>query len=247
MREFFQKNKKRITLVVSIVAVLILLLYFFGSGWDFARAQALQAQLMASENPFDQNSRGKWQELQKLERKLTPQQREALDIQRDKLFDARDAKRTAGYFKLPQGQNGKLSKEQFDYLKKEIERQEQMRKQFEQRRNQFLAAQGNQGGRPGGGPGGGGPGGGGPGGGGPGGGGPRGGGPGGGGPGGGGRSSRTPEQRMASSRARLDRSTPDRRADRAEYRADMGQARAMMGLSPQGSGRGGPGGGGGRR
>ena len=159
-------------------------------------------------------------------RDMPREYREQVGPQMGRLWEARERAEMASYFALPP------EKRQAE-LDRRIKAEEDRRKAWQaerDKRNQERAASGqqaNNGNGPGGrgGPGGGGPGGGGPG--------------GGGGPPGGGRpSGGTEEGRNDRSKRRIDQSSPEQRAQQAEYRRAMEERRTQLGL-PSGGRRGG--------
>ena len=161
-------------------------------------------------------------------REVPREYRDQVGRQFGRLGDARERAEIGSYFSLPPAQRQAE-------LDRRIKADEARRKQREAERETRdreraaggPAASGNQSGGPGGGPGGPGGGPGGPGGG-PGG---PGGGPGGPGGGGGGR---TEEDRNLRLKARLDKTTPEERAQRTEYRRAMDERRGQLGMSGTG-------------
>lgn len=161
-------------------------------------------------------------------RDVPPQYREQVGQQMGRLWEARERAEMASYFALPpERRQAELDRR----IKAEDDRRKAWQAERE-KRNQERAPNGQQADNGGGRGGRGGPGG-------PGGGGP-GGGPGGGGgpPGGGRRGGGTEEARNERSKRRIDQSSPEQRAQQAEYRRAMEERRTQLGL-PSGGRRGG--------
>jgi hypothetical protein len=232
MREFWQKNRKRFTLIASLLALIFLTGWAFATLWgegEMSAARQRRDELFASVQGPDgtpdplkmMTAFSKFGELRKQEeKKLSPAQRQQLDREGEKRFTEMIQKRVGEYLALPAGKNGRLSQQQLDFLNREIDRMETMRKIFEAGRavagvfsqnNTKPNPQGNAGGQSGS--------------------------PGqAGGPPPGMRPPSDPASRAEWRRARLDRTTPDFRADMAQFVADMNQARRMRGLPVMGQG-----------
>ena len=241
----------RVVITLAIVALLAWLCLWF-SGWFSTPKEVLEIRAMVDEQivqlqkvarneaPMTYDNAGFRENFSRM-REMPPEVREQVRGEMERLFRARERAELKSYFSLP-------PQERQAELDRRIKEQESRRQVWQQQR-------GNQNGGPGGpvanrGPGQGGPGQGGPGQGGRGngGGGPGGapqtaaaGGPGGGGGGGGGGPGRggSEDERNARRKQRLDASSPDDRAQTAEYRRAMEARRQQLGLSPGGRGRGG--------
>lgn len=157
-------------------------------------------------------------------RDMPREYREQIGPQMGRLWEARERAEMASYFAMPP------EKRQAE-LDRRIKAEEDRRKAWQaerEKRDQQRAASGQQAGDGGGRGGrgaGGGPGAGGPGG-------------GGGGPGGGGRGGGTEQSRNDWAKRRIDRSSPEQRAQQTEYRRAMEERRTQLGL-PTGGRRGG--------
>jgi hypothetical protein len=193
-----------------LVLVLLVLLFSGLGAWamtsgedpQVAKVQALRAQL---ENAPEEQRRELWGQMREEMRKLPEETREALFEDRRKEWEARESKQMTEFFSKPRA-------EQIALIDKQIDESEKRRLDRERRR-----AQGGQVNGPGrGGPGG------------PGGG--RGGFGGGGGGGRGGRGATDPVARMDRTKSYLDKTTPESRAQRSEYRRMMDERRQARGL-----------------
>lgn len=246
---------KRAGIALAVLALLTLFfLWAFGAFSTPAEVRAVQQAVDQQVAELDRMARGEipydpgggTSAVFETMRNMPEGYRDQARQQMGRLFEARERAEMASYFATPGPQR---QAEMDRRIKAEEERRRQWRAEWANRDQNQGGNAGGRGGPPGnamaggpGGPGGGGPGG--PGGGwggrggGPGGGGP-GGGPGGGGPPGGGRGgTRTEEGRNDRSKQRLDRTSPEQRAQSTEYRRAKEARRQELGLSG-GGGRGG--------
>ncbi|MSR31134.1 MAG: hypothetical protein EXR99_06450 [Gemmataceae bacterium] len=241
-------KKAKITFaVVGGLAFFLLVygIYWWWSGRNFRALVAMTQEETNWDALSNEEKKGRFDQMKNLSKGLSRDQREQLDNIRETQMEKRDLGRLNNFFALNK-------KDQTAALDKEIKRGEEMRKQWEQKIQQFQkngankdkkgGAGGQNANRGAGGAGGAGAGGG------------QGGGRGGAG-GGGGKSS--PEQRNKSAANRLDRSSPEYRLAKDTYRQRLDERRQQLGLPPSsgrgptlvgGGGRpGGGGGGGGKR
>ncbi len=195
-----------------VLALLVLLFSGLGawamSSGEDPQVAKVQALREQLEAAPEAQRRELWGQVREEMRKLPEEAREALFEDRRKEWEARENKQMQEFF-------SKTRAEQIAMIDKQIDESEKRRVERERRR-----AQGGQANRQGGGPGRGGP--------------------GGGGWGGGGRGGRgvtDPAARMDRTRNYLDKTTPESRAQRSEYRRMMDDRRQARGLQPSGRNR----------
>ena len=206
----------------KIASGVVVILLISGSVWAWMRRpdpevarvkQLLQAEV-AKPNATPDQRRQTFQLVHQEMEKLSPTQRREVGQQLREGIQQRRDQQIAAYFALPPQQR-------VAYLDKEIKQMEQRRKEMEARRAQSgQSGAGNAGGWRGG--------------------------PGGAQAGGGPQANNgprpprdnSPEARATRRVEHLDRSTPDQRAMRSAYRADIQKRRAQLGLPPM-TGRGG--------
>jgi hypothetical protein len=224
----FVKRLAMVVLVLLLIAVPTLWAFgFFSSPSAVAEIKHLVDQEVAE---YERVARGEmpfasvpnFAPMMEMMRDVPREYRDQVGQQMGRLWEARERAELASYFQLPPAQRQAE-------LDRRIKADEERRKAWQaerDKRDQARAAEGRQaatsargGDRGGRGPGGAG----------------QGGGPGSGGPPGG---SRTEDSRNARSKSRLDRTTPERRAQQAEYRRAMDARRKELGL-PTGGRRGG--------
>lgn len=196
-------SKQNLTIIAIVFLVLVV-----GTIWAFRgradaqveRVKQMQDQLFAGGPPKPEDRNLMREEM----RKLNPEQRQAVREHMQENFQRRMDEQIDDYFKLP-------PEKRVEHLDKQIQEQERRRKEWESRRGQQPRGPGGANASAGG---------------------PGQGGPtqvGAGRPPGGGRNA-SPEARSANRNSRLDRSTPEQRAKRSAYFADLQKRRIALGL-----------------
>lgn len=182
---------------------------YFREDPQLAAVRALGEQMRNEDwrNLPDEERRKRWGEMREAMDSLSDEQRAALWDEREQQMMIREDRRLDEFFALS-------PEEQRKALDAEIKRDEERRKQWEQRQREREGGDRPRGDRPDRGPGGrdgfrGGP------------------------PGGPGGRSNDPSVRNERRRERLDRSTPQARARRAEHRRMIAERRQQLGLPPQ--------------
>jgi hypothetical protein len=217
-------SNKPAAIAVGVVALTVAA----GAAWYFASGPKVDPQVAAlealgsklfenRESMSDEQRRAAFSEMRTAYEQLTPEQRDQLRDRRRREWERRENERLKAFFAMSK-------EEQLKQLDREIDRQEQWRKEREQRRRNGDANQRGGGNRGGGPPGGfaGGPGGGGPGG--------RGGDGGFGRGGGGDRGGRTGADMNERRQQYLNSTTAEQRARRSEYGRMMRERRQQRGL-----------------
>lgn len=208
--------------IIGLVVGVLIALYLLGWGVQRLMANRQLAKVKdIGENIFEQTKnlpeeehRAKWEEYRAEMDRLKPEQRQQIESERFGRFQKREKEKMDKFFQAQ-------PKEQLEMLDNDIKREEEFRKRMEQMMQNGGGWGGFGGGAGGGGRGPGGPG-------------------GGGGGGGGDRRSRSnPEERENMRKRMLDNSTPEFRAQMAEYRSQMKKRREALGLPPSPWGGGG--------